>query len=162
MRAPPQASDAIFEREIELEERELSRLLELLADEQRVLSRNDDERLLAIAAEKAKHLASLEHLGRRRSEFLARCGLRADADGMLDWLAAHPERELAARAWRRLEDNTHLAREANDINGGLIADRMQRFQRRLAFFNALASNDSTYSPDGFTRAPPPQRTLGEA
>jgi flagellar biosynthesis/type III secretory pathway chaperone len=162
MPAPSQSSDAMFERELELEERELARLLELLSDEQRVLTMHDDDQLLAIAAEKSKHLSALERLGRRRSEFLARQGLRADADGMLDWLAAHPERGLAARAWRHLQENTRLARQVNEINGALIADRQQRYHRRIALFNAIASNDPTYSPDGFTRPTAPQRSLGEA
>jgi flagellar biosynthesis/type III secretory pathway chaperone len=162
MVSTPRAEDALFEREIELEERELARLLELLADEQRVLTRQDDDRLIAIAAEKAKHLDSLERLGRRRNDYLKRCGMRADGDGMLDWLSARPERDLAARAWTRLEENTRRAREANRINGALISDRMQSFQRRLAFFNAVACNDPTYSPDGFTRPSPPRRILSEA
>jgi len=162
MSLEPAAEDRVFEREIELEERELARLVELLADEQRVLARRDDELLLGIAAEKSKQLASLERLSARRNQFLKRHGLRADHEGMLAWTAAHPERADAARAWSRVEDLARAARETNDVNGGLIADELQRFQRRLAFLNAAASNDATYTPGGYTRPIPPQRTLGEA
>ncbi|HUN69897.1 MAG TPA: flagellar protein FlgN [Burkholderiales bacterium] len=162
MNLEPTAEDRLFEREIELEERELARLVELLADEQRVLARHEDELLLGIAAEKAKHLASLERLSARRNQFLKRNGLRADHDGMLAWTAAHPERPSAARGWARIEELARAARDCNDINGSLIAAELQRFQRQLAFLNAAASNDATYSPGGYTCAAAPQRTLGEA
>jgi flagellar biosynthesis/type III secretory pathway chaperone len=158
----PAAEEQLFEREIELEERELSRLVELLADEQRVLTRHDDQLLLNIAAEKAKHLASLERLSARRNQFLKRHGLRPDHDGMLAWTAAHPARASAARCWASIEDLARAARDSNQVNGGLIAGELQRFQRRLAFLNAAASNDATYTPGGYARPLPPQRTLGEA
>jgi flagella synthesis protein FlgN len=158
----PAAEDRVFEREIELEERELSRLVDLLADEQRVLTRRDDELLLGIAAEKAKQLSSLERLAARRNQFLKQRGLRPDHAGMLAWTASHPERAGAARAWARVEDLARTARDSNDVNGGLIADELQRFNRRLSFLNAAASNDATYTPGGYTRPIPPQRTLGEA
>ena len=162
MNLEPSAEDRVFERELELEERELARLVELLADEQRVLARRDDELLLGIAAEKAQHLTSLERLSARRRQFLGHRGLRGDHEGMLAWIAAHPERTGAARAWSRVEDLARTARATNDLNGALIADELQRFQSRLSFLGAAASNDATYTPGGYTRPVPPQRTLGEA
>lgn len=163
MSLDPAAEDIVFEREIELEERELARLVDLLADEQRVLARREGELLLGIAAEKAKRLASLERLSARRNQFLKRRGLGADHKGMLAWMSTHPERHGAERAWSRVEELARMARATNDVNGALIADELQRFQQRLAFLNAAASNDASYyTPGGYTLPLPPQRTLGEA
>jgi flagellar biosynthesis/type III secretory pathway chaperone len=162
MAAEPAADERVFERDIELEERELARLVDLLADERRVLTQRDDELLLGIAAEKSKQLSSLERLSARRNQYLKSRGLRPDNEGMLAWTAAHPERGAAARSWARVEELARAARATNESNGGLIADELQRFQRRLAFLNAAASNDATYTPGGYTRPVPPQRSLGEA
>ena len=152
----------LFERELALEEREMARLLELLDDERSVLTRHEDELLLGIAAEKSKHLASLERYAERRSRFLADQGYSPDHTGMLEWLAAHPDCATCAQAWGRLEHSTRAAREINEVNGDLIAGQVQRFQRQLGFLNAMASNDPTYSPDGYSMPRAPQRTFGEA
>lgn len=156
------AEAVLFERELALEANEAECLERLLANEQSLLVGHRHDMLLGIAAQKAHHVASLERLAARRGEHLSRAGLSGDADGMLDWLAAHPERESAAESWSRIQRHAHSAREANEINGALVAAELQRFQRRLAFLSAAASNDPTYAPDGYTRAIPPQRTLGEA
>lgn len=157
-----EAEALLFERELEIEARETQRLSDLLVEEQRVLTGRDHELLLGIAAEKSQHIAALERLAERRTAFLRRNGLHPGREGMLDWLTTHPERETAARAWLRIQELAGSAREANEINGGLLSLELQRLQRRLAFLHAHASNDPTYTPDGYTQTSPPWRSLGEA
>jgi flagellar biosynthesis/type III secretory pathway chaperone len=166
MQTDADAAARLFEAEIELESRELARLLELLEDEQRVLTQHEDELLLGLAAQKAHRIEALARLEQRRHGFLREHGYTPDGEGMLAWLSQHPQHEAAERGWHRIQALAQAAREVNDINGGLIDSQMQRFRSRLAFLGAAASNDPSfgpYTPDGYAGAAAvPQRSFGEA
>ena len=165
MQLDAEAASRLFEAEIELESRELARLLELLEDEQRVLTQHEDDLLLGLAAQKAHRIEALARLEQRRHGFLREQGFSADGEGMLAWLTQHPQFEAAERGWHRIQALAQAAREINDINGGLIDAQMQRFHARLAFLGAAASNDPAYgpyTPDGYAAAAAPQHSFGEA
>jgi flagellar biosynthesis/type III secretory pathway chaperone len=166
MHIDAEAAARLFEAEIELESRELARLLELLEDEQRVLTQHEDELLQGLAAQKAQRIAAVARLEQRRHSFLLEQGYSPDAEGMLAWLSQHPLCEAAERCWHRIQALAQAAREVNEINGGLIDSQMQRFRNRLAFIGAAASNDPSfgpYTPDGYAgAAAAAQRSFGEA
>lgn len=132
----------------------------LLEEEQRLLIDGGVDALPSLVERKNALAATLARLAGERAARLRAAGFPEDAKGMEGWLVA----DAAGRAaWQRLLPLASRARELNELNGRLIADRLQRNQSALeALLPASRTQAALYGPDGQTSVPGAGRSLGSA
>ena len=136
---------------------EFEALLKLLREEQQALQTPDLDRVYELAAAKNDRLARLGALGAARSRFLEAQGLGnigADMQAYLD--------SAVRESWRRLLALASTARDANAVNGKLIAVQMRYTSGALAVLQQAASNLMCYGADGTTQPVRTLRTLASA
>ncbi len=126
----------------------MQHFLALLQDEQECLLRGNADAVSAQIARKSGWLQKLAGLAERRRNFLQSQHCATDRRGMDNWLAAHPEAATLAGAWHALLKLTHQANQANEINGSLIATRLQSNQQALSALAAAARSGNIYGKDG--------------
>ena len=156
------ADVVIEERELELERLAIAGFLELLRKEAHALAENGVDTLEALATDKLARLEQLTRFAQQRNTRLRSAGYTADVAGMQAWLAQRAAYPAIANAWAMVGELAREARDQNEINGLMVAMKLQRTQRQLAFLNRAASNEPMYASDGVTCSAVRQRSLGEA
>ncbi|NBS58604.1 MAG: flagellar protein FlgN [Betaproteobacteria bacterium] len=104
----------------------------------------------------------MTRFAQQRNTRLRSAGYTADVAGMQAWLAQRAAYPAIANAWAMVGELAREARDQNEINGLMVAMKLQRTQRQLAFLNRAASNEPMYASDGVTCSAVRQRSLGEA
>ncbi|MBI5900961.1 MAG: flagellar protein FlgN [Rhodocyclales bacterium] len=109
----------------------------------------------------ATRLASLES---QREALLTDSRLAPGRQGMESWLARQPPSARGAHQarWNALLEGAAKARTENEINGKLIATRLQQNQQALGGLLGEAAEASTYGADGQRSSGANRRTLGSA
>lgn len=121
----------------------------ILKHEQELLTRGETDPLPELAESKAPLVVRLNSLDNQRSQALNAAGFGADSTGMEAWLQQHSQEFACQAAWIQLKDVVAEARELNQLNGKLIALRMQHNNQTLnALISASGQNNSLYGPDG--------------
>lgn len=130
-------------------------LCELLRAEQTSLERGEVDQLQQLTDLKARQVDRLAALGASRVAHLEACGLPANPKGMETWLRAHagPQQRALTGTWKRLLEAAAEARTLNELNGGLVATRLNHSQAALATLHAAVRQDMIYGPDGRIRLP---------
>ena len=153
---PPTAAAELIRQESDA----LGAFVALLGDEQRLLIGGDADGLPMLVERKNVLAATLARLAGERAAQLRAAGYPEDGSGMVRWLAEDP---AGRAAWERLLPLAARARELNELNGKLIADRLQRNQQALeALLPASRTQAALYGPDGQSSIPGGGRSLGSA
>lgn len=134
----------LLAREAEL----VAEFIAALSDEQRALSQGDIDPLAAINARKSALAEKLNTLEAERDATLAAGGFEAGRSGMARWLASHDRESSAAAQWGQLLKLAAEARNLNNLNGQLIALRLQATGEAIATLTARAEQNALYGPDG--------------
>lgn len=121
-----------------------------LTAEQDALKAGDVDALTAINAQKTGLADQLNKLEDERNAFLQQSGLTADRQGVSNWLAQNRQERNAGQAWAQLMKLAGKARELNNLNGQLIAMRLQATNQALAILTQQAQRSTLYGPDGQT------------
>lgn len=144
-------TDAEFTAALAEERACIRDFLDLLRREQAALVGGEHDRLLSFTERKAAHLLALRRYADARNRHLADRGLAADRDGMMALFARQPDARMA-EVWKDLMTLAAEVRDANEVNGLLVAARLRHNQASLAALQAAANaGGSLYGPDGGSR-----------
>lgn len=142
----------------------LRSFVELLQQEEQLLTKGNIDELAPLIEEKGRLASLLGQLAEQRNKILATTGYSPDRAGIQTWLAqsSSPAQALQETKshWEDILSLAAQARSLNETNGQLIGNRLQHNQQTL---NALltASNKATlYGPDGQTHASGNGRSFG--
>lgn len=121
-----------------------------LSEEQEALKAGDTDTLTAASGRKSTLAEQLNQLEDERNAFLKAAGLSPDRQGVQNWLGRNRADRAALQAWGRLMKLASEARELNNLNGQLIAIRLQATNEALATLTQQAQRSTLYGPDGQT------------
>ena len=145
---PPRLRDALTEvltQEVEA----VARFIALLENEQDELRAGRVDALETIVAAKTPLVQQLNQLAEERSQLVTAAGYTADRTGVEALLASRSSAELN-RAWEQLQTQARQAQQLNELNGQLIAQRLQSTSGALQVL--LQRNPSSvvdvYGPNG--------------
>ena len=144
---------------IEAEANQLKKFLELLESEERALVCGDTDGLLTLAKEKTERYRQLQSLHDDRSLLMVRYGLGKDGNALRELLTKLPR---AQARWDEVLTLAARARDRNDINGRLIAERMQHNQAALSVLLSAANRPQLYDAGGHSRPGGGGRMIGSA
>jgi flagella synthesis protein FlgN len=131
-----------------LEAEAIRRFAHLLRVENQALTDGDTDKLPGVASEKEEIAVRLKKLAEERNSELASQGHSADAQGIAEWRAAHPEDGETARAWDALLIDAKEANELNLLNGALIKARMEHSAKAIEILRHGDDPLELYGPDG--------------
>lgn len=137
-----------LERLLEDENALLRNFVEVLAQEQEALKLGDIDPLPELNARKAELVAKLDDCEAARNRQLNAAGHAPDRSGMDSWLAGPQANALTAKKWEQFLELAAEARRLNDLNGQLIALRLQATSDAIDTLTARARSTSLYGPDG--------------
>lgn len=140
----------------------LRQFVDVLQREQAALTNGDTDSLMALADEKVRYAERLAAMNKDRDAKLRAAGFEDGRDGMKAWREAG---NIPVSVLNDLANVIELAKEArrlNELNGKLVADRLQNNQQALNVLLSAAKQSALYGPDGQTRIGPSGRTLGSA
>lgn len=163
-RQPAEPGRTAIVEEVEAEVYAFGELCRILLAEQACLLRNDVDALLELAEIKSRTVERLSELAASRAAHLGDRGLLPNSAGMQQWLDSQPSADGAEldQAWGRVLALATEARALNNVNGGLIALRVNHGQAALSTLQAAAKRHSVYGPDGQSDFRPANRALGRA
>ena len=133
----------------------------ILEREKDALSAAAVDELAAITEEKSTAARDLAQLSEARHRAVRALGYTGDAKGTRAWLqqSGNPG---AVRLWRELDLLAWKAREANRLNGAMIATWLQHNQRALAVLRGASASASLYDARGVTPSGALSRSLAQA
>ena len=146
-----------FLRAVSSEATLVRQFVELLEQEQEVLTNGRTDELPAIAGTKEKLAAELNDLSRQRNAFLGSLAFPSDRPGMEAWAAANSSHNEAIAAWRQTLSLAARAKVLNLRNGQLIQLRMKYNAQALEILTRKESNLDLYGPDGRSSTPGERR-----
>ncbi len=130
----------------------VKQFVELLEQEQEVLTKGKTDELPAIAESKEQLAAELNELSRLRNGLLVSLGLPSDRSGMEAWTAANLLQKETVAAWNQTLSLAARAKELNYRNGQLIQLRMKYNSQALEILLRKENNLDLYGPDGRSSA----------
>lgn len=141
----------------------VAEFITLLGDEQAVLANGDTEGLADLAGRKSELAGRLNAVDAERNAVLAGAGYPMGRSGMSQWLAATgDESGKLATAWEELLARAKDAQAMNDLNGKLIAIRMQATGDAIGVLTQRAAGDTLYGRDGQTAGQTGSRIIDSA
>jgi flagellar biosynthesis/type III secretory pathway chaperone len=130
---------------------DLRRFCALLAEERKILSGAEADRLADIANEKSSLAAQLNQIEARRDALLVKDGFPKGRSGTEAWLAGHPNADTERRQWNEVLTLAAQARDENETNGRLINLLLKQNQEALSLLLS-GGTDSIYGVDGQQRS----------
>lgn len=134
----------------------------ILRVEQGALTQGDVEPLPALAERKAALAERLNEIDSERNALLAAQGHGNGRTGMAAWLAANGNDPKLAAAWNAMLALAREAQALNNLNGKLIALRLQVTGDALATLTQQVQNAALYGPDGQTAPSSGSRIIDSA
>lgn len=147
---------------LDKESRLVSRLLELLQEEQAVLAAGSAERLEALTRDKNALIGEINLATREREACFPAGSAPADNAAMTIWLRSHPAEKTAAAAWKKLLEISREAKEAHEKNGQMINTLIRKTSEALAILTQHQQDHSLYGRDGQTAGPRGRRIVDSA
>lgn len=120
-----------------------------LTEEQEALKRGKTDAVGAIALQKNLLIEQLNAVEKERNAVLQKDGHSGDANGMKTWLAANGNDRSVAEGWSKLLELASQAKRINDLNGRLIAMRLQAANQAIGILTEQQQRSSLYGRDGF-------------
>ncbi|HEX5127584.1 MAG TPA: flagellar protein FlgN [Rhodocyclaceae bacterium] len=127
----------------------------VLEQERAVLGEQNVEPLFALAERKNQLAQQLQQMATNRSAILGQAGLPHNREGV-EALLGNPD----LPGWRKFLTDAERARNLNQANGLIIADRLKHNHQALAVLLSSADQPSVYGPNGHAYARPGSRHLG--
>ena len=135
----------------------LRQCVELLRQEQQLLTDGDIDALAGLARQKTSALESTARNASARERCLKDRGLAVDNEGMSALLEGQ---SILRGMWRDILDRAKEARDLNRVNGFLMNARIDRNRHALAVMHQAANSPATYGNDGHLQHAVPARALG--
>lgn len=135
--------------------------IDLLRNEQSLLTSATSEGLGSLATDKSKYALELGKLSAARDQALIKRNFPTGRAGMDAWVISNTGIPYQ-HDWDRLLGLAAEARALNEANGKLIALHLQHNQQALTALLAAADRAATYGPDGQARPSIGGRSLGSA
>lgn len=151
---------ALLVKALAEEKQILQQFVAILEEEQKVLIKGGKDELPPITKTKTQLTEALAALGESRSAAFAAAGVPTDREGLSVWLQKTPAK--FREQWTAFIELAATAKNLNDINGRLVAERLSNNQQAIQVLMAAANRPATYGPDGQTNAIGNGRTLGSA
>lgn len=142
----------------------LGEFLAAIGAERRALTEGKLDSLPATTEQKSALATRLAGLENQRDALLLGARLEKGRPGMERWLAAQQpaSRSPQQARWNSLLEGAAKARLENEINGKLIATRLQQNQQALGGLLGESAEASTYGANGQRSSGANRRTLGSA
>ena len=141
----------------------LAEFLAAIEEERQCLSGGDLNSLPAATERKSVLAARLSTLEAQRETLLGGLGLNSGRSGIERWLERpSPHRQASIDAWKRILALAARAKRENEINGKLIAGRLQQNHQALGTLLGSSAETNTYGADGQRNQKSGRRTLGSA
>ncbi len=142
----------------------LAEFLVVIEAERLSLSGIDVDALHAITAQKSALATRLAELDKQLDAALLTQGHPAGRPGVELWLGALPAApgQSARTTWNSILERAATAKQANEINGKLIAARLQQNQQALGVLLNEGGDSTTYGADGQRNSSAGRRNLGSA
>ncbi|MDD5612039.1 MAG: flagellar protein FlgN [Gallionella sp.] len=118
----------------------------LLQQEQRLLTENQTEPLLALAEQKSLQPINLNQLAESRISMLEQLLPDLSNEAIDSWLAANSAKGYAN--WQEIRELAKQARQLNRVNGELIQMKMRHNQQTLVTLTQAVNKADLYGPDG--------------
>ncbi|MCX7173283.1 MAG: flagellar protein FlgN [Proteobacteria bacterium] len=134
----------------------------ILQQEQQALVAGDIDKLIPVIEEKTSLAASLNRFAEQRQRLISAAGMPNDRSGLEAWLATQRLGAKDRADWKKLLTLTGEAQALNEINGKLIAMRMQHNQQALNVLLSAANQATLYGPDGQTKSTGGGHLFGKA
>lgn len=125
----------------------VSRLMELLLQEQAALAAHDPGALEKAAHDKQQQLSKIESWEKERNQLLSRSGHPETQAGMEQYLKAQSHPQLD-RLWQQLLSLSAQCHHQNQINGGIVETGRHHIQRALAVLRGVNPAAELYGPAG--------------
>lgn len=122
----------------------------------------DIDKLIPVIEEKTSLAASLNRFAEQRQRLISAAGMPNDRSGLEAWLATQRLGAKDRADWKKLLTLTGEAQALNEINGKLIAMRMQHNQQALNVLLSAANQATLYGPDGQTKSTGGGHLFGKA
>lgn len=118
----------------------------LLQEEQRLLTENQTETLLATAERKSAQALHLNQLAESRLVLIRRQHPELSDDDIASWLA---ENSAECRTiWQEMRELADQAKQLNRVNGELIQMKLRHNQQTLTTLTQAVQKADLYGPDG--------------
>ncbi len=142
----------------------LGDFLAVIESERLTLSKGDVDTLQSITTQKSALAARLAELDTQLDAALLASNHPVGRPGVERWLTTPPvSAKLSSRTtWTSVLELAAKAKQANEINGKLIAARMQQNQQALGVLLNEGGESSTYGADGQRNSSAGRRNLGSA
>lgn len=124
-------------------------LLQLLQQERQALESRDREALQRTLEAKLNPMQILERNAQQRAQLLTGNGYSNNNSGWLRFLADRKQHRLIPR-WQQVTDLVKQGKEANEINGKLIARSRQTLEKVLSLLRGQTNTPSLYTNAGKT------------
>ncbi|MDP3511984.1 MAG: flagellar protein FlgN [Sulfuritalea sp.] len=141
---------------------ELQGFVAVLAAERNALVSGDIDQLPTIAGEKSQQAVRLANLEAERDAAQRSAGFAAGRAGLDAWVGANTRPTAALGMLQRYLELAAAAKRENELNGKLIAARMQQNQQALATLLGEAADATPYGADGQQKSSSGRRPLGSA
>lgn len=151
---------ALLVKALDEEKQVLLKFVAILEEEQKILIQGGKDELPPITKTKTQLTDSLTSAGESRAAAFAAAGVPVDKEGFSTWLQKAPVK--FREQWAAFIALAGTAKNLNDINGRLVAERLSNNQQAIQVLMAAANRPATYGPDGQTNALGSGRTLGSA
>lgn len=142
----------------------LGEFLAAIDAERRCLNDGDGGTLSATTQRKSALASRLADIDTRRDALLGTLALPAGRRGIEAWLDTLPQGASQAprRTWLAILERAAKAMRENDVNGRLIAARLQQNQEALGVLLGETGDGGTYGADGQQNTRAGRRPLGSA
>jgi flagella synthesis protein FlgN len=142
----------------------LTAFLAAIEAERQCLNDSDSGALPDITNRKAALAAQLASIDTRRDTALAAAGFSPGRAGIEAWLASLPgaSGKTFRATWQSILELAARAKSENEINGNLIATRLQFNQQALGVLLGDTADSNTYGADGQRSTKAGRRNLGSA
>ena len=137
----------------------VSAFVELLQQEQSLLTENQTDKLLVLAEQKSFQAINLNQVAEVRRRLLRNHLPDPTHDAIQAWLTTHSAAGLAL--WQKIYVLAEQAQQINHINGELIQMKLRHNKQSLAILGQAVRKADLYGPDGqHSFAPGNGRSLG--
>ncbi len=133
------------------EQASLQSFVELLRQEQKMLTEGSIDGLLELAEKKSNHALKIYKVAEARHRLLQGLVSELTAQNIQNWLEKNSRESLGL--WQSIRILGDQAQELNRINGELIQAKLRHNQQLLGALSRAVNQASLYGPNGQTSFP---------
>lgn len=146
------ASDMVlaeFASCLKIEKKLFEELVNILKQEENVLTQSSFNKLDDFVSKKASLLEQLSQLDFKRNQYFKNNGVELEKKSINQWLEINcPNNNEIQDLWNELLVLADTARKLNHTNGSIISKYLQHNQRKFVALQCASGNISLYGPSG--------------